>query len=46
MKGVTRGGDLPTTLNLKRSAIYDNNSSSEPKPDLYRNQSRSQFEYP
>ena len=45
MKAVQRGGELPPDFDLRKSAIYNNNSSSVPREDLYRNQSRSQFEY-
>lgn len=46
MKGIAKGAELPPDFDIRKSAIYNNTSSSTlPKEELFRSQSRSQFEY-
>jgi hypothetical protein len=47
MKGISRGADLPPDFDLKKSAVYNNITTSTyvSKQELYRNESHSQFQY-
>lgn len=44
MKGLERSRSIPQKLDIMKSAIYQNDLV-ENKDGLYRNQSRSQFQY-